>query len=116
MCWGKGSGRPRSQSSASAETLDNIEKSRAARLVRSRDRALSRRTRTLLKKDKERYGRSLADDVEGHLNVNDLKPAYRAMKKLRCKSRMGRWLIGLSTLSSCSRLTASNHWATGDGC
>ncbi|KAG0718622.1 Importin subunit alpha-1 [Chionoecetes opilio] len=34
----------------------------------------------------ERYVRSLAEDVEGHLNVNDLRPAYRALKKLRSKS------------------------------
>ena len=49
--------RPRSQGGlASAETLDSIEKSRAARLAGSRDqyRALSRRTRTLLRRDKER--------------------------------------------------------------
>ncbi|KAG0710766.1 hypothetical protein GWK47_022143 [Chionoecetes opilio] len=49
-------------------------------------RALSRRTRTLLGRDKERYVRSLAEDVEGHLNANDLRPAYRALKKLRSKS------------------------------
>ncbi|KAG0710931.1 39S ribosomal protein L41, mitochondrial [Chionoecetes opilio] len=49
-------------------------------------RALSRRTRTLLRRDKERYVRSLAEDVEGHLNANDLRPAYRALKKLRSKS------------------------------
>ena len=40
---------------ASAETLDSIEKSRAARLAGSRDqyRVLSRKARTLLRKDKE---------------------------------------------------------------
>ena len=26
------------------------------------------------------------EDVEGHLNANDLRPAYRALKKLRSKS------------------------------
>ncbi|KAG0720264.1 Cytochrome P450 6k1 [Chionoecetes opilio] len=35
---------------------------------------------------KERYVRSLAEDVKGHLNANDLRPAYRALKKLRSKS------------------------------
>ncbi|KAG0730078.1 Cysteine protease ATG4D [Chionoecetes opilio] len=49
-------------------------------------RALSRRTRTLLGRDKERCGRRLAKDVEGHLNANDLRPAYRVLKKLRLKS------------------------------
>ena len=40
----------------SVETLDSIEKSRAARLAGNQDqyRALSRRTRTLLRRDKER--------------------------------------------------------------
>ncbi|KAG0725162.1 DNA replication licensing factor MCM4 [Chionoecetes opilio] len=72
----------------STETLEKIEESRAARLAGNRDqhRALSRRTRTLLRRDKERYVRSLAEDVEGHLNANDLRPAYRALKKLRSKS------------------------------
>ena len=81
--------RPRSRGGfASAETLDSIEESRAARLAGNRDqyRALSRRTRTLLRRDKERYVRSLAEDVEGHLNANDLRPAFRALKKLRSKS------------------------------
>ena len=82
-------GRPRSRAGfASAETLDGIEKNRAARLAWNRDqyRALSRRTRTLLRRDKERYVRNLAEDIEGHLNSDDLKPAYRALEKLRSKS------------------------------
>lgn len=81
--------RPRSRSGfASEETLENIEESRAARLAgdRGRYRVLSRRTRALLRRDKERYVRSLAEDVEVHLNANDLRPAYRALKKLRSKS------------------------------
>ncbi|KAG0724748.1 LINE-1 retrotransposable element ORF2 protein [Chionoecetes opilio] len=81
--------RPRSRRGfVSTETLEKIEESRAARLAGNQDqhRALSRRTRTLLGKDKERYVRSLAEDVEGHLNANDLRPAYRALKKLRSKS------------------------------
>ena len=50
--------RPRSgRGFTSVETLDSIEKSRAVRLTGSHDqyRALSRRTRTLLRRDKERY-------------------------------------------------------------
>ncbi|KAG0723422.1 Transposon TX1 uncharacterized protein [Chionoecetes opilio] len=81
--------RPRSRRGfVSTETLEKIEESRAARLAGNRDqhRALSRRTRTLLGRDKERHVRSLAEDVEGHLNANDLRPAYRALKKLRSKS------------------------------
>ena len=37
-------------------------------------------------RDKERYVRSFAEDVEDHLNANNLNPAYRALKKLRSKS------------------------------
>ena len=78
--------RQRSRSSfISVETLESIEESRAARLAGDhyQYRALSRRTRTLLRRDKERYVRGLA---ERHLNANDLRPAYRALKKLRSKS------------------------------
>ncbi|KAG0711895.1 LINE-1 retrotransposable element ORF2 protein [Chionoecetes opilio] len=81
--------RPRSRRGfVSTETLEKIEESRAARLAGNQDqhRALSRRTRTLLGRDKERHVRSLAEDVEGHFNANDLRPAYRALKKLRSKS------------------------------
>ena len=69
MCWG----RPRSQSGfASAETLDSIEKSHAARLAGNQNqyRALSRRIRTLLRRDKERYVRSFAEDVEGKVEYS----------------------------------------------
>ena len=47
---------------------------------------MSRRTRTFLRRDKERYVRSFAEDADGHLNANDLKPAYRTLKKLHSKS------------------------------
>ena len=47
---------------------------------------LSRRTRALLRRDKERYVSSLAEEVEGHLNLNDLRSVYRVLKKLRSKS------------------------------
>ena len=78
--------RPRSRSGfTSVETLECNEESRAARLAGDHDqyRALSRRTRTLLRRDKESYVRSLAEDVECHLKANDLKLAYRALKKFR---------------------------------
>ena len=53
----------------SVKTLESIEKSRTSRLAGNHDqyRALSRRTRTLLRRDKERYVRGLAEDVEYHL-------------------------------------------------
>ncbi|KAG0727841.1 hypothetical protein GWK47_003924 [Chionoecetes opilio] len=85
-CIGK---RPKSRRGfVSTETLDKIKESRAARLAGNQDqhRALSRQTRTRLGRDKERYVRSLAEDVEGHLNANDLRPTYRALKKLRFES------------------------------
>ncbi|KAG0724089.1 hypothetical protein GWK47_041387 [Chionoecetes opilio] len=97
----------------STETLENIEESRAARHVGNQDqyRAMSPRTRTLLRRDKERDVRILAEDVEGYLNANDLRPRNRALKKLRFKSpsrasairaadgrfvsdMKGRWLVG----------------------
>ena len=82
--------RPRSRSGfASEEALECIEESRTARLAGNRDRhrALARRTRTLLRRDKERYVRDLAEEVEGNLNTNNLRPAFRAVKKLRSKSK-----------------------------
>ena len=81
--------------------LYSIEKSRTARLAGSRDqyRALSRRTRTLLKRNKERYVRSFAEDIEGHLNANYLKPAYRALMNLLSKSTSR--LSGIQTADGC---------------
>ena len=51
----------------SVETLDSIERC-ATKLAANRDqyRTLSRRTRSFLRRDKERYVRSLAEDVECH--------------------------------------------------
>ena len=51
----------------SVQTLESIEKSRAAKLDESQDqyRALSRRTRTLLRRDKERY-------VRGSLSMSNV--------------------------------------------
>ncbi len=59
-------------------SLRNIEDSRAARLAGNLDtyRFLSCRTRTLLWRDKERYVRDLAEEVEGNLNANQFGPAY----------------------------------------
>ena len=42
-------------------------------------------TKTLLWRNKK-YVRSHADDVESHLNTNDLRTAYQVLKKLRSKS------------------------------
>ena len=78
--------RPRSRSGvASEETLQSIEESRAARLAGNPDqyRTLSRRTRALLRRDKERYVRGIAEDVESCFNANNLLPAFRALNKLR---------------------------------
>ena len=81
--------RPRSRNRfTSVETVERIDESRAARLAGDHDqyRALSCRTRILLRKDEERYVRGLAEDVECHLNANDLRPAYQALKKVHSKS------------------------------
>ena len=73
---------------ASPETVETIGRSRAARLAGNRDqyRTLSRKTRACLRRDKERYVRGIAEEVEENFIVNDLRPAYRALKKLRSKS------------------------------
>ena len=73
---------------ASEETLECIEENLAAKLAGTHDqyRPLSRRTRGLLRREIERYVRGLDDDVECHLNANDIRPAYRALKKLLSKS------------------------------
>ena len=70
------------------ETLESIEENSAGKLSGNHDqyKALSRRTRTLLGRDKERYVKHLAEDVECHLNANDLRSAYRALRKHRTKS------------------------------
>ncbi|KAG0721870.1 Ankyrin repeat and SOCS box protein 3 [Chionoecetes opilio] len=113
--------RPRSRRGfVSTETLEKIEESRTARLAGNRDqhRALSRRTRTLLGRDKERYVRSLAEDVEGHLNANDLRPAYRALKKLRSKSpsrasAIRQQQMGASCRTWMGRCTIPPDWKRG---
>ncbi len=94
--------RPRSRGGfVSAETLENIEESRAARLAGNLDtyRSLSRRTRTLLRRDKERYVRDLTEEAKGNLNSIYLKPAYRALKKLRSKST--NQLSAIRTVDGC---------------
>ena len=80
--------RPRTrQNIISQETLEATDTCRTARLAGNRElhRSLVRRTRTLLRRDKEQYIRNLAEEVEGHFLVNDLRPAYRALKKLNAK-------------------------------
>ena len=80
--------RPRTRrNSISQETLDATEASRAARLAGDRvlHRSLVDRSRTLLRRDKEQQIRKLAEEVEGHFLVNDLRPAYQALRKLNAK-------------------------------
>lgn len=56
-----------------AETLECAEESSTEMLAWNRDqyRALARRTKTLVRRDRDRYVRSLAEEVEGQLNAND---------------------------------------------
>ena len=61
---------------ASAEVMDSIEKSQAARLSGKRGhyyRVLLHRTKTPLRRDKETNVRTLAENIETHLNANDLQ-------------------------------------------
>ena len=44
-----------------------------------------RRSRSLLRRDKEQFIRNLAEEVEGHFLVNDLRPAYQTLRKLNSK-------------------------------
>lgn len=44
--------------------------------------SLVRRARTLLIRDKEQFIRNLAEEVKSHFLVNDLYPAYQALRKL----------------------------------
>lgn len=44
-------------------------------------RSLVRRSRTLLRRDKEQFIRNLAAEV-GHFFVNDLRPVYQTLRKL----------------------------------
>ena len=55
---------------------------------------------------------SLAEDVECHLNANDLRPAYRALKKLRFKSTSP--VSAIQTTDGCLVSDADGqmaHWA-----
>ena len=72
----------------SEETLNTVELSRAARLDGDHvlHRQLSRSARASLRKDKERYVRGIAEELEGHFQKNDLRPAFRALRELQSKS------------------------------
>ena len=106
--------RPRSRSDfTSVETLESIEESLTARLAGDHDqyRALSRRTRTLLRRDKM-YVRGLVENVECHLNAIDLRPVYRSPKKLRSKSTCQ--VSSIRTAGGCLVSNADGqmaHWA-----
>ena len=52
-----------------------------------------------MRRDKERYVRGRAEDVECHLKANDLRPTYRALKKLCSKSTSQ--LSAIRTADSC---------------
>lgn len=58
----------------SKEMLENIKESRITRLARDSDRykTLSRRTKTLLSRDKKSYVRGLTEDVKDCLKTNGL--------------------------------------------
>lgn len=66
------------------ETLENIQKSHVARLLRisNRHRVFSRKTTTLLSKDKKKYVRGFTENVKSCLNWNDLRLAFQTLKKL----------------------------------
>ncbi|XP_069976317.1 uncharacterized protein [Penaeus vannamei] len=70
--------RPRAiQSFISQEILETTDACLAARPTGDREihRSHVRKTRSLFRRDKEQFIRSLAEEVEGHFLVNDLHPA-----------------------------------------
>ena len=77
--------RPRSGGgSPSAETLAAVEESRAARLAgdNRRHSDLVKRNKAQLRAVRERVVSELAGEAEDGFNRNDLRPAYRAIKRL----------------------------------
>ncbi|XP_069983755.1 uncharacterized protein [Penaeus vannamei] len=70
------------------------------------------RTRSLLRRDKEQFIRSLAEEVEGHFLVNDLRPAYQALRKLNSKpsSQVTAVLLVSSQIIS-DRIAVQECWA-----
>lgn len=67
---------------------------------------------TSLKRDKNRYVRDLAEDVEGFLNANIIRPVFRGLKKVRFKSMSQMSIIGTAdaqVVSDTERHRA--HWA-----
>ena len=64
---------------------------------------------SLLRKDKEKYVKSLTEDFESHLNANDLKSAYRSLKKLRSKSTSR--VSAIRTADGCLILDADGQMA-----
>lgn len=67
---------------ASEETLESIEKTRAASLPGNRDgdNALSRKIRGFSRRDKVRQGMSHTKQIEIHLNVNYFRFTHKALK------------------------------------
>ncbi|XP_070001346.1 uncharacterized protein [Penaeus vannamei] len=64
-----------------------VDACRAARLTGDRNLHRSKvlRTRALLRRNKEQFIRSLEEEVEGHFLVNDLRPAYQALRNTNSK-------------------------------
>ena len=84
--------RPRGgRTLVSAETLAIVDESRAARLMgdRRRHRELVRRCRVQLRVDRERVASELAREAEDGFNRNNLRPAFRAIKRLSSVSTPG---------------------------
>ncbi|XP_069983535.1 uncharacterized protein [Penaeus vannamei] len=101
------------QNFISQETLEATDACRAARLTGDRELHRSvRRTRSLLVRDKEQFIRSLAEEVEGHFIVNDLCPAYQALRKLNSKPSSQTTAVRLVSGQIVSDPVAvREHWA-----
>lgn len=71
---------PETEKLLSLVTPENTEKSYDATLVGNRDQYGTMSSPA--ERDKEKYDKSLARDVEGNFNEDDLRLSYRALKKL----------------------------------
>lgn len=88
------------------------------------------RIKDLLKRDKQKNVRGLAENVDGHINANDLRPNYRALKKPRFEPYFQ--LAAIQTADDClisgidgqtarwaeefCMMNSSSCWGVGGGC
>ncbi|XP_069990641.1 uncharacterized protein [Penaeus vannamei] len=93
--------------------MDATDVCHVARLTGDRDlhRSQVRKTQSLLKRDKEQFIRSLAEEVESHSSVNDLRPVYQTLRKLN--SKPSSWVMAVHLISGqivSDPVAVREHW------